>query len=449
MSGTGSQHTDETDSTEETDRIGDSETGAETGPTTNRRRFVQGLSATVAGGMAATGLASVSKPTSAAGGESVALQYFHTDWTTIESNMDAVANAGYSAMWVPAPQKSKLTEEDQDANNHPPLGYQPVNHRSFDSEFGTEAELSAMIDTAHNKGIDVYVDCVLNHMAAGMGYDFPYFSEQDFHSYGPIDDYSDDYAVEHGDLLGLKDLAQDDSQYVRDQLKRYMEKIAATGADGFRFDAVKHVPESFWRDYANQWAEDLGMFRVGEVLNSSLSYVQGYVNTGMTAFDYPLYYTLKDAFTYGGDLSILSGSGLKAQDPLNAVTFVQNHDVDGPDNWYLAHAYVLTSEGYPMLYKTPLDDDAINNLIWIKNNLAGGATYDRYTSQNVYVYERYNNLLVGLNQSDSWTTKRVYTSWGNTTLNDYTGSIGDVTTNGSGYVDVSIPPMGWVCLAPY
>jgi alpha-amylase len=228
-----------------------------------------------------------------------------------------------------------------------------------------------------------------------------------------------------------------------------MEKIAAVGADGLRYDAVKHVPESWWRDYGNPWAEELGLFRIGEVYNSSVSYVQGYVDTGMTAFDYPLYYTLTDVFQYGGDLRKLSGAGLKAQDPLNAVTFVQNHDVDGPDNWYLAHAYVLTSEGYPMLYEVSLDDDAINNLVWIKNNLAGGATYDRYTSQDVYLYERYNNLLVGLNQSDSWTTKRVYTSWANTTLNDYTGSIGDVTTDGSGYVDVSVPPMGWVCLAPY
>ncbi|RBI59950.1 DUF1939 domain-containing protein [halophilic archaeon] len=416
-----------------------------------RRAFVGGLSVAGLG----VGLSTLSEAGEAAG-EQVHFQYFHETWPTITNNLSTVADRGYDAIWIQSPQKSDLTWDDQNGRNDPPLGYQPVDFTTFNSEFGTEADLQALINEAHNQGLEVYVDCVMNHMATGHDYDFPRFSHDDFHHcVGSIDDWNDDHQVEHGELLGLPDLAQYDSyssDYVRGELMNYMEKIASFGADGYRYDAVKHVEEKYWRDYANPKADELGMSRIGEVFDGSVDYVQGYIDTGMDAFDYPLYYVLHDVFS-SGDMSRLEGAGVVAQDPWHSHPFVQNHDEGAPSQYHLAHAFVLTIEGTPMVYNlypnTILDDSEVNNMVWVKKNLTGGETYWRHTDSDLAIYERYNNLLVGINNGGSSRTQSVYTSWTNTTLKDYSGTGGDVTTDANGWVDIMVPSEGWVFYAPY
>ncbi|ADB60993.1 alpha amylase catalytic region [Haloterrigena turkmenica DSM 5511] len=417
------------------------------------------ISTAAMAGVSLTGVGSASAGTGS--GERVFFQYFHETWPTITDTLSTVADRGYDGVWIQAPQESELTWSDQDGRNDPPLGYQPVDFRSFDSEFGTEADLNRLVETAHEHGLEVYVDCVMNHMAANRGYDFPQFKEKHFHTHvGSIDDWDDEHQVEHGNLLGLKDLAQledhgheDTAPYVREQLYDYMKKIADTGADGYRYDAVKHVEREYWEQYANQWADEFGMSRVGEVFDGGVDYVQNYIDTGMNAFDYPLYFVMEEVFDYG-DMSKLDGAGVVAQDPFHSWPFVQNHDEGAPPQYHLAHAFVLTIEGTPMVYNLYpdeiLDDDAITNMVWVKTNLAGGTTYWRHTDSDLAVYERQNNLLVGLNNNtDSWRSKWVYTTWSDETLKDYSGNADDIDVNGDGWVEVSVPPEGWVFYAPY
>lgn len=417
--------------------------------TLSRRRLLRGIGAAGTVGLTA----SFADSAQAATGDPVAFQYFHETWNTITGNLSKVADRGYDAVWIQAPQKSGLAWADQEGRNDPPLGYQPVDYTVFDSAFGTEAELRTLIDTAHSHGIEIYVDCVMNHMANGRGYDFPRFSYPDFHHCcGGINDWNDPKEVKNGELLGLPDLEQE-SSYVRGELYNYMQKIAAVGADGYRYDAAKHMYPWYFRDYANPWADQFGMKRVAEVYSGSVPYVQNYIDTGMNAFDYPLFYTVKDVFN-GGDMRKLQGAGVKAQDPWNTWPFVDNHDQNGPGQYELAHAHILTAEGYPIVYNLYpnwiLDNDAVNNMVWVRKNLCGGATYWRHTDADLAVYERDNNLLVGLNNNTSnWRSKWVYTSWTNTTLHDYGGNAGDVSVNGDGRVQVSVPPEGWVFYAPY
>ncbi|NUB92399.1 DUF1939 domain-containing protein [Haloterrigena sp. SYSU A121-1] len=429
------------------DRIGDA---------MNRRAF---MSTAAAAGFSLAGMGATAA--AAAGDERVFFQYFHETWPTITDDLSTVADRGYDGVWIQAPQESELTWSDRDGRNDPPLGYQPVDFRSFDSEFGTEADLDRLVETAHEHGLEVYVDCVMNHMAADRGYDFPQFEEQHFHTHvGSIDDWDDEHQVEHGNLLGLKDLAQledhgheDTAPYVREQLYDYMKKIADTGADGYRYDAVKHVEREFWAQYANQWADEFGMSRIGEVFDGGVDYVQNYIDTGMNAFDYPLYFVMEEVFDHG-DMSRLEGAGVVAQDPFHSWPFVQNHDEGAPPQYHLAHAFALTIEGTPMVYNLHPDeiltDDAINNVVWVKTNLAGGATYWRHADSDLAVYERENNLLVGLNNgTDNWRSEWVDTTWSNETLKDYSGNADDIEVNGDGWVEVAVPPEGWVFYAPY
>jgi alpha-amylase len=410
----------------------------------SRRDVLKGIGA--AGAATAVG-ASATGSASAAIGDSAVYQYYHTDWSTVKSDMSAIADQGYDAVQVPPAQESYLDRSDQDWNYHPPMGYQPVDHRNFNSVFGTEDQYQYLIWEAHNHGLDVIADAVVNHMAAAPYDTFPWFGYDDFHHNGAID-YSDPWSVENGDLVGLKDLKQE-SSYVRGQLKRYIEKYANLGVDGIRWDAAKHVPEWFFRDYANVWANNLGLYTVGEVLQGDTGYCQGYADTGMSVTDYPLYYAMKDAFKPYGDMRAVEGAGLVNQDPYHAMTFVSNHDSGPPELEKLAYAYILTYEGYPRVYnnRIGIHDGDIRNLLWIRNNLASGQTFTRHVDQNLYIYERYNNLLVGLNKSGSWRGKWVPTSWRDQALNEYTGHAENEYVNGDGWVYISIPPESWVCYA--
>jgi alpha-amylase len=392
--------------------------------------------------------------------------------------MDRVGEWGFDAIWIMQPAEGAETKDDPEwSRNNPPLGYQPIDFTNFDSEWGTEDELTTLIDTAHGNGVDVYLDTVLNHMAAEPYSAFPRFSEWDFHNNGGIDSdaYNFDpnnsecfdengdpkdpdeieckpFQVENHDLLGLKDLDQD-SDYVRGELKTYMEDMAALGADGYRFDAVKHIDEAFFADYANQWAENLDMFRVGEIITGSDKYLEGYVTAGpeMHVFDYPLHFTINSVFDYG-DMRNLEGAGYVAQNPFRAMPFVENHDTDGPSQYKLAHAFVTTIEGYPVLYNLYPDwllkQDDIKNMVWVKRNLAGGGTLWRYTDSDLAIYERESNLLVGLNNSGSQRSEWVDTSWADTELEDYAGNGPNVTTESDSRVEITVPPEGWVFYAP-
>jgi alpha-amylase len=407
------------------------------------------------------------------------LQYFHEDWQTITANLDTVAEMGFDAIWIQAPQKSRLhTEHDlYEGRGDPPLGYQPIDLQDFDSEMGTEGELRTLIDTAHSHGVEVYLDTVMNHMAASMDFDnFPQFSYADFHNEGGIPhwahhfDPDDDRCFENGEpkdpyrsmcdpekvrrgsLYALPDLKQS-SEYVRTQLYYYMEKIATVGADGYRYDAAKNMPRWFFADHANQWAaQDFdGMFRVGEVFTDSVGVAQSYADTGMAVFDYPLYFAIEKAFNHG-DMREIETAGLVAQDPGNAMPIVESHDTQNPDQYKLAHAFALTVGGYPMLYNLYpseiLGDEEIGTMIEVKKTLAGGPTVWLHTDSDLAIYRRGENLLVGLNNGSGAHTQTVQTPWPNAVLEDSAGNAGRVTTDDSGTVELSIPAESWTFYAP-
>ena len=100
------------------------------------------------------------------------------------------------------------------------------------------------------------------------------------------------------------------------------------------------------------------------------------------------------------DMSQLDHAGPVGISPANAVTFIDNHDTDlsFPVIWnkLLGYAYILTSEGYPCVSYRDYSNDhgccglkpAIDNLIWIHENLAFGSTVARFKDFRTIVYER-------------------------------------------------------------
>ena len=359
-------------------------------------------------------------------------------WRMITDHLPMIRAAGYTAILISPHQKA--------CGGSFSLGYDPFDLRSFESAHGTEKELAELIRRAHAQQLQVYADMVLNHMCTN-NFKYPRFSKRDFHTFGKIQNFDDQWQVENGALIGLDDLAQE-SAYVRGELFNFLVKTNNMGFDGYRWDAAKHVPRWYWQDHiinnVNRW----GKYNFGEVFNGDLGYLFSYVATGMAVTDYALYFAIRDSFRLGGNLAALDGRGVAAADGTKALTFVENHDVPPPPNRLLAYAFIAAYPGYPAFFNVDLKDAALNNLVWVQNTLAGGAYVNRYKDADTIVFSRGDRLLAGINQKGAWVNKWVSTPWVRTRLHDYTGHVEDETTNDDGWVELWMPPGGYVMMAP-
>jgi alpha-amylase len=391
-------------------------------------------------------------------GEPVALQYFdyHEElgpegdhWNRIAREAGRIARSGYDAIWVQPPMEPNTPDSN---------GYNPRNHLEWDSPLGTEAEFEEMVETLSNTrhgGVGVYIDAIVNHTGTDEPGDETYEHLDDpEHYHHPNEDGRTTMQ-----LFDLWDLDQTNPEVSR-HLRAYIEKIAQMGCEGVRWDAAKHVPMWFFDEYLNEWANRHDFFRVGEVFDGDVDFLQAYAGTGMRAFDYPLFFTMHDAFHEGGDFRWLEGvldheDCLLGRDPDSAATFVANHDEGPPQLSQLAYAFILTSPGYPFVYSNHakaegVDYDAawLQNLVWIRRTFAGGEQFVRHSDRDLFVHERYRNLLTGINKADCPRTEWVYTGWEETTLRDYTETEEEIETDGDGWVELTVPAKGWVCYAP-
>ncbi|MDO4748544.1 MAG: alpha-amylase family glycosyl hydrolase, partial [Eubacteriales bacterium] len=160
------------------------------------------------------------------------------------------------------------------------------------SALGTKSEFKAMCDEAEKYGIKVIVDTVFNHLANGntentLNSQIPSDIKDDsssWHTYKTnISNYSDRYDITHNCLSGLPDLNTGYSK-IQNYAIGFLKECIDCGADGFRFDAAKHietpsdssgVKSDFWPNVLNaatSYAESTYGFTpyyYGEMLDST------------------------------------------------------------------------------------------------------------------------------------------------------------------------------------
>ncbi len=153
--------------------------------------------------------------------QEVILQYFETTWPEITRRMPELAEAGYSALWLPPPFK---------AGNQFSVGFDTFDRFDIGSKdqmggvrtkYGVEGDLLNLMETAHRFGIRVYFDNVMAHNGGPIpGYDEntsiyaqPGFVPEDFHLrqrsdgfFRKMPDYpnwNDEWQVLHRNPFGL------------------------------------------------------------------------------------------------------------------------------------------------------------------------------------------------------------------------------------------------------
>ena len=96
------------------------------------------------------------------------------DWAGVTAKLDHIAGLGATAIWI-----SPIVEQvhgwvaggSGDFKHYGYAGYWALDFTRLDQNFGAEADLTTLVDTAHGKGLRVLADVVLNHPGYATGDD--------------------------------------------------------------------------------------------------------------------------------------------------------------------------------------------------------------------------------------------------------------------------------------
>ncbi|MCM1983897.1 alpha-amylase family glycosyl hydrolase [Lyngbya confervoides] len=406
----------------------------------------------------------------------VTLHAFNWRYSEIIDKLDAIRSAGYGAILIPPPVYTEPTGAPWWQR------YQPKDYRILLSYLGGKRDLERLIAACHSglPKLQVYADLVINHMAnedRPDRFNFPgeaelaryrqhpalyeenrlygdlshgLFSPWDFNHAGEIDphEWSDRNSVQFQNLSGLPDLK--DADWVLEQQRNLVSALIEMGFDGFRIDAIKHITERMIDNIADP-AQSRDRFWFGEVLTGSDRDEDIFLDpflreTWISAYDFPLFQTIREAFRFGGSLRLLAdpqsqGNAL----PWNrAVTFVVNHDIphnDGfrfwlldPQDEHLAYAYILGRDGgVPLIYSDhneshhPEDRDRwfeiykrpdLVAMIHFHNAVHGQPMQVLAVNDVVLVFRRGDRGIVAINKSG--TQQEVsFNTWGLTNPGQY------------------------------
>lgn len=248
-------------------------------------------------------------------------------------------------------------------------GYWVVDHFNLDEHWGTEVDLKKFTELRLKNQKKLIVDLVLNH----VDQTHPWVKEHAdwFHTHGAIKNDQDEKERVEGEIYGLPDLKQENSEVYSKLMEYSKHWVDLTLADGLRFDSVRHIDHLFWKRYLpeiKKYAEEKygkkEFLLLGEVLHGDPQVFLPYVEDGFNAFyDYPLYYSLTDVFAKRQSMLKLPAR-LQEMDRLFKdrvlwATFIDNHDtprfisVDKKTNYEdlrQALAFIMTVRGMPIIY---------------------------------------------------------------------------------------------------
>ncbi|MDJ0816087.1 MAG: DUF1939 domain-containing protein [Desulfobacterales bacterium] len=458
------------------------------------------------------------------------------DWYTYLAKLSPrLRRMGFDAIWIPPSAKGNagISSMGYDIFDHYDLG-EKDQKGTVATRFGDKDSLLRLVAVAHANGLEVYPDIVLNHVIGGkkdpaaVGDPFKRFRYQGFSdSVGgrwPKDHWNfhpnPDHDCSAGDqceqLFGPDICYLDDDhggggngRYMLDQSRAWLVWLTKQlGADGFRFDAVKHFPGFVVEDLLfNAMGNANNYFAVGEYVGNGqqLDAWAAETRNRSGTFDFELRKALAGIIEAGGLFDMGSLPNFQQNNRLKTVPFVNNHDTwrgrywdsepgsnahdDRSGDWRqnkdelaptidpdnpradLAHAAAFAVDGNPMVYYEDLfvnhgterynsnptshpTRSYLVNLIWCHRwlNFKDGAYKVRFQgSPDLLVIERSGRALIGLNDHGSRTLKvTVQTDFGpGMRLHDYSGANPeDAETDQNGRFEISVPPMAYSVWGP-
>lgn len=292
--------------------------------------------------------------------------YHGGDFAGITQKLDYLEDLGINTIWItpiveniPGVTVTDTGKEDvpYNAAYH---GYWASDFTKLNPTLGTEEEFQTLIDQAHNRGIRIMVDIVVNH--AGYDTDF-----------GDMIRSGDDIVSgsdQKDSLSNLPDFRTEDPAVSAQLVKWQTQWVKDFGIDYFRVDTVKHVENDTWAELKNALTETDPNFKmIGEYAGG------GYASNGNTLgtgeMDSDLDFDFNDQATnfVKGNISSVESFLTSRNSGLNNTymtgQFLGSHDEDGFKQKLLdggmkedaaiaasmvAASLQITAKGQPVIY---------------------------------------------------------------------------------------------------
>lgn len=333
-----------------------------------------------------------------------------TWWNTMKSKAPELHNMaggyGINRIWFPAAYKGQTGASS--------MGYDPHDYYDLGSysqdgttktRFGSQGDLRAAIAAYKSNSISCMEDIVLNHRSGGNSEWNPNANTNTWTNFtntasGKSQWHYDSFhpnpteQSDEGTFSGMPDVCYVAGSAYNDT-KTWMNWLKDSnnaGFDSWRFDYVKGFHPWVVKDMATATSST---FSIGEYWDSSTSNIDTWTSlANASAFDFPLYYTLRDICNNTSGSQSLPNvfnqdKSYAAKNPTKAVTFTANHDTDEiVTDKMMAYAFILTYQGYPCIFwkdyynnglalgggaGTAQWGNGIKQLVWAREKLANGS----------------------------------------------------------------------------
>ena len=384
-----------------------------------------------------------------------------------------LASRGIDAVWLPPVYKA-TSKDDVGYGVYDLYDLGEFDQKgSISTKYGTKEELIDCINALHDAGILVYADVVLNHKAAAdnlekfmaievnpdnrledisepieiegwtsftfdgrnnkysdFKWNFNHFTGVDYDNktgktaiYRILGDgkyWSDKVSNEFGnfDYLMFADIDHKHPDVKNELFKWAKWFVDETGVDGFRMDAVKHIDADFMEEFCNYCQNTFGdnFYIFGEYWQGDINSNEWYLSETSyktDIFDVGLHFNMLNASKNPNyDLRQIFDNTLMKENPLNTVTFVDNHDSQpnqSLESWideaFKERAYsiiLLRHDGYPCIFAGDywgLNDQSkensiktdIDKLMLIRKSLAYGDETDYLESDKCIAWVRHGD----------------------------------------------------------
>lgn len=301
------------------------------------------------------------------------------DFNGITQKLDYLASLGIDAIW--------LMPINPATSYH---GYDVTNYYAVNPEYGSMDDFKTMLDQAHQRGIRIIIDLVLNHTSV----EHPWFVDANGNPNSPYRNWylwADSYPGYNGPFgtawhaakgggyyygvfwSGMPDLNYTNPEVTAEmyQVTRYW--LQDIGIDGFRIDAARHLIEEGQKASDTpatlQWFADYYQFyknlapnayTVSEIYGAGALIAKNYTGRADHIFNFELASGIINSVNGEANSSVTSAIKFMLKDKPDGqfATFLTNHDQDRVMSVFsgkvekakVAAAMLLTAPGTPFIY---------------------------------------------------------------------------------------------------
>ncbi|SDG01841.1 Glycosidase [Fontibacillus panacisegetis] len=335
--------------------------------------------------------------------KSFAESYHGGDFAGVTAKLDYLCTLGINTIWITPIVDNVDHMMDSNTKQYGYHGYWARNFTEIDEHLGSLEDFYCLLDAAHDRGIKIMVDVVLNHAGYGSKNN-PLFQGmlREYPGYDPVTE----------ELSGLPDFITEDPK-VRSKLIDWQTAWAKlTTKKGnkinyYRVDTVKHVDSATWIAFKKELLGiNPGFKLIGEYFDANIDSTGGYLGNGQmdSLLDFG-FKNLAQRFV-NGDMdrveNELEHRNSKLTNYLTMGQFLSSHDEDGflcsklngdIAKMKIAATLQITAKGQPVIYYGEEINLSGPNIYGLLANNRYDMQWDHLTAEQISMLHHYTQLL--------------------------------------------------------